>query len=172
MSTSVVPVFQIVGYKNTGKTHLVSRLVSCYKAAGLRVAVIKHDDHGFEMDHKGTDTYQIRSAGAAAVAITSPSRTAIVEEQGLSLNELIERFATYDLVLVEGFKKESYPKLVIVRHADDLELPEQLSNVQGVVVWPSINESVDLEGYAASDLKFDINDTEKIAAFIKSDCSL
>lgn len=127
-----IPVIQIVGYKNAGKTTLVTSLLPLWAAAGKRVAVIKHDAHHFQMDHEGTDTFAHTEAGAAAVAITSPSRTAILSQQSTSLDELIQQLAQtgnppYDLIVVEGFKMESYPKVVIVADESGLELLEQVT---------------------------------------------
>ncbi|WP_433946638.1 molybdopterin-guanine dinucleotide biosynthesis protein B [Paenibacillus sp. SN-8-1] len=170
------PVYQIVGYKNSGKTHLVSRLVAHFTAKGLRVAVIKHDLHGFEMDKEGTDTYQHRAAGAAAVAITSPERTAVLEEKDTALSDLIARFAEYDLVLVEGFKQETYPKLVILREKRDIPLLSELSNIKGVVVWPELTKVMEERNTTESMSNilpsFDINDTSRIASAISLDLSL
>ncbi|RUT35901.1 molybdopterin-guanine dinucleotide biosynthesis protein B [Paenibacillus zeisoli] len=176
MKFDSIPVYQIVGYKNTGKTQLVSSLVAHFTTEGLRVAVIKHDMHGFEMDKEGTDTYQHREAGAAAVAITSPTRTAILEDKGTKLPDLVVRFADYDLVLVEGFKQETYPKLVILRENKDLPLIHELTNIKGVVVWQelSINleESSPATGLGGSLPIFDINDIPGIVAAISSELSL
>ncbi|WP_411342518.1 molybdopterin-guanine dinucleotide biosynthesis protein B [Paenibacillus sp. WLX1005] len=127
-----IPVIQIVGYKNAGKTTLITSLLSLWAAAGKRVAVIKHDAHNFQMDHEGTDTFAHTEAGAAAVAITSPSRTAILYGQSTPLDELIHQLAQtgkppYDLIIVEGFKMESYPKVVIVADEAGLELVEQVT---------------------------------------------
>lgn len=128
-------VCQIVGYKNSGKTTLVCALVERLKAEGCRVAVIKHDAHDFEMDHPGTDSYRHRAAGAAAIALVSPRKTAVIREEETSLDKLIEDFCGYDVILVEGFKKERYPKLVMVRRAEDTELVRGLENVAGIVSW-------------------------------------
>ncbi|GIO66535.1 molybdopterin-guanine dinucleotide biosynthesis protein B [Paenibacillus sp. JTLBN-2024] len=128
-------VCQIVGYKNSGKTTLVCALVERLKAEGRRVAVIKHDAHDFEMDHPGTDSYRHRAAGAAAIALVSPRKTAVIREEETSLEKLIEDFGGYEVILVEGFKKERYPKLVMVRRAEDAELIWELENVAGVVSW-------------------------------------
>lgn len=118
----MAPIIQIVGYKNSGKTTLIARLVAMLHALNLRVAVIKHDVHGFEVDREGTDTYRHRQAGASAVAIVSPWRTAIVEERETPLADLIGHFQAYDLIIVEGFKREPYPKIVLIRSAEDEHL--------------------------------------------------
>ncbi|MBE9916675.1 molybdopterin-guanine dinucleotide biosynthesis protein B [Paenibacillus donghaensis] len=128
-------VCQIVGYKNSGKTTLVCALVERLRAQGCRVAVVKHDAHDFEMDHPGTDSYRHRAAGASAIALVSQRKTAVILEEETPLGKLIEDFSAYDIILVEGYKREGYPKLVMVRKAEDKELIQSLENVTGVVSW-------------------------------------
>ncbi len=127
------PVIQICGYKNSGKTTLLAGLVEIFKGMNLHTAVIKHDVHGFEGDVEATDTYKLRKAGATATAITSPWRTAVVEECETPLTELIGRFQSYDLILVEGFKQAVYPKLVMLHHPEDVGLISQLGEIAALV---------------------------------------
>ncbi|WP_252863303.1 molybdopterin-guanine dinucleotide biosynthesis protein B [Paenibacillus riograndensis] len=131
-------VCQFVGYKNSGKTTLLCELIPLLRKKGCTVAVIKHDGHDFEMDHEGTDTWKQRQAGAAAVAITSAARTSVTQERTSSLAELIEAFAGYDYVLVEGFKQEPYPKIVLLRREEDIPLLGEASNIVAMAVWDSI----------------------------------
>ncbi|MDP4098670.1 molybdopterin-guanine dinucleotide biosynthesis protein B [Paenibacillus sp. P96] len=133
---------QIVGYKNTGKTTFMGSILTTLKARGYRVAVIKHDAHGFEMDHHDTDTYKHREAGAEGVAIVSPGRTAVLEERTAGLDELLGRFDSYDCILLEGFKEAPYPKLVMIKEAGDAELLGRLPCVAGAVCWPGMKEQV------------------------------
>ncbi|TKH41593.1 molybdopterin-guanine dinucleotide biosynthesis protein B [Paenibacillus terrae] len=135
MNTINPYVCQVVGFKNTGKTTFLGGLIVYLRESGLRIAVIKHDGHEFEMDHKGTDTYKHRQAGAEGVAIVSGGRTAILEEHSRPVTGLIRHFQAYDCVLLEGFKQEHYPKLVMVREQSDAKLTTELTNVQGVAVW-------------------------------------
>ncbi|MEK3947026.1 molybdopterin-guanine dinucleotide biosynthesis protein B [Paenibacillus sp. FSL H7-0703] len=135
MNTKHPFVCQIVGFKNTGKTTFLGGLIRYVQKSGLRVAVIKHDGHEFEMDHEGTDTYKHRQAGAEGVAIVSAGRTAILEEHSQPVTSLIRHFQAYDCVLLEGFKQEDYPKLVMVREQSDAQLTDKLTNVQGIAVW-------------------------------------
>jgi molybdopterin-guanine dinucleotide biosynthesis protein B len=128
-------VCQVVGFKNTGKTTFIGGLIRYLRNAGLHVAVIKHDGHEFEMDHEGTDTDKHRKAGAKGVAIVSGGRTAILEEHSRPVTGLIRHFQAYDCVLLEGFKQEHYPKLIMVRRQSDAELAATLTNVRGVAVW-------------------------------------
>ncbi|MGG1880565.1 molybdopterin-guanine dinucleotide biosynthesis protein B [Paenibacillus cisolokensis] len=129
----VVRVVQLCGYKNSGKTTLLAAVIRQLKARGVRLAVIKHDAHQFEMDHPGTDTDRFREAGADAVAITSPGRTAVLMEAETPLETLIGAFRDVDLVLVEGFKQAAYPKLVLLRDEADAGLL-QLQGIMGIVV--------------------------------------
>lgn len=133
-------VCQVVGYKNSGKTTLICTLIQSLTERGYKVAVIKHDTHGFEMDHPGTDTYKQHEAGAAAVALISQHRTAIIEEKGTDLDVMIRRFEEYDIVLIEGYKLEMYSKIVMVREWEHLVLIEQLSNVAAVVSWLPLDQ--------------------------------
>lgn len=98
MNTKHPFVCQIVGFKNTGKTTFLGGLIRYVQKSGLRVAVIKHDGHEFEMDHEGTDTYKHRQAGAEGVAIVSAGRTAILEENSQPVTSLIRHFQSTMIV--------------------------------------------------------------------------
>ena len=108
----------IVGIHNSGKTTLIEKLIPILKARGLRVGTIKHTCHeGFEIDVTGKDTFRHRSAGSEAVAISSGTKTVFIREfkSELALEELLELYESQDLVLVEGFKKSSLPKVEVFR---------------------------------------------------------
>lgn len=154
-------VWQLVGYSNSGKTTLLTRLIPLLEQAGVRVGVIKHDGgHDFEWDQPGKDTWRYREAGASLVAITSKTKTAIIEQRPSSLTSLVERMtqAGAELVLVEGFKREDFPKLVLVRKPEDQELLSIVSNVRGIVSWECVEDT--------KWPQFDVNDVEAIAQFI------
>ncbi|MCJ8012490.1 molybdopterin-guanine dinucleotide biosynthesis protein B [Paenibacillus sp. KQZ6P-2] len=153
-------VCQVVGYKNSGKTTLVCSLVEKLNEQGYQVAVIKHDAHDFEMDQPGTDSYRHRAAGASAIALVSSRKTAVIREEEIALDELVMGFSEYDMVLVEGFKQERYPKLVMIRTAEDRELISSLASVIGVVTWLPVEET--LAG-------LDVNTAGKLAVFGKDD---
>lgn len=155
-------VMQLVGYSNSGKTTLLTKLIPLLEQKGLRVGVIKHDGgHDFEIDQPGKDTWRYREAGASLVAITSQTRTAMIEQRPLPLADLIERMgqAGADLVLVEGFKREGYPKLVLVREEKDRELVSQLAHVVGVVCWQPEQRCGELP-------HFSIDDANSVASFL------
>ena len=112
-------VFGIVGRKNSGKTHLVTRLVRLASRRGLRVSTIKHAHHSFDIDRPGKDSHLHREAGAHEVLVASAERWALMHEhRGVpepSLAELLSKLAPCDLVLVEGFKREVVLRLEVYR---------------------------------------------------------
>ncbi|MNI33689.1 Molybdopterin-guanine dinucleotide biosynthesis adapter protein [compost metagenome] len=162
-------IIQIVGYKNSGKTTLISRLIPILNGMNYRVAVIKHDVHGFDSDVEGTDTYKLRQAGAVATAITSPWRTAIMEERETSVQSIIDHFQEYELVILEGFKREDYPKLVLVTSAEDMKLVRELSQVIGIVYRGlDDRERNDLLAMSSEEglSVFEINQIKEIVSFL------
>jgi molybdopterin-guanine dinucleotide biosynthesis protein B len=128
-------VIQIVGYKNAGKTTLIERLVRKWTAEGLKVGTVKHDAHRFDVDREGTDTWRHRQAGAFMTAIASAERTALIMEAPVRLDEILRRMEGLDVVLVEGFKQEAYPKVAIIRSEEDVSLPTQLTQLVAIVSW-------------------------------------
>ena len=109
----------IVGRHNSGKTHLVTRLVRLAATRGLRVSTIKHAHHEFDVDVPGKDSWLHREAGAHEVLVASSRRWALMHElRGAAeprLDELLQRLAPCDLVLVEGFKREVARRLEVYR---------------------------------------------------------
>jgi molybdopterin-guanine dinucleotide biosynthesis protein B len=104
-------IFAICGYKNSGKTTLMTRLISKLTARGWRVAAIKHDGHDFEPDVPGTDSDRHRRAGAYGTAVFSPHRFMLTKTWDTPQAEsLIAAFPEADVILLEGFKDSSYPK--------------------------------------------------------------
>ena len=112
----------IAGYSNSGKTHLIERLIPALKKRGLRVSVIKHAHHGFDIDHAGKDTWRHRKAGAYEVLIASAQRMALMREYEREREPdmralLAELDHGVDWVLVEGFKRSELPRLEVWRAA-------------------------------------------------------
>ena len=108
-------VIGITGFKNSGKTTLVERLVSEFTARGLSVSTIKHAHHTFDIDHKGRDSFRHRKAGAREVAVISRNQWAIIrdmiDEPEPPLEEIIQRMHPCDLIVVEGYKRDRHPKI-------------------------------------------------------------
>ena len=119
-------VFGIAGFKNAGKTTLVVDLIKEFRERSLRVATVKHAHHSFDIDHPGKDSYMHREAGAEEVIIVSGRRWAHVRELVGAveppLEELLRHLGHVDLVLVEGYKHGTHPKLELRRAAAEAEL--------------------------------------------------
>lgn len=115
-------VFGIAGFSGSGKTTLIEQLIPRLTARGLRVSVIKHAHHGFDIDKPGKDSYRHREAGASEVMLTGARRWALLhelrDEREPTLEEYLSHFSPCDLVLVEGFKNEPVPKLEVYRPAN------------------------------------------------------
>lgn len=112
-------IFGIAGYSGSGKTTLIEKLIPVFTARGLRVSLIKHAHHTFDVDQPGKDSWRHRHAGCAEVLITSSRRWALMHElRGTAeptLPELVAHLADCDLLLIEGFKHEAIPKLEVHR---------------------------------------------------------
>ena len=113
----MIPVYSIVGYSGTGKTTFLEKLIAELKARGIRLAVIKHDSHHFEMDKEGKDTWRFSQAGADVVAIASKEKSAIIEHRTLEFSDVLKHIHNVDLILTEGYKHENHPKIAIYRAA-------------------------------------------------------
>jgi molybdopterin-guanine dinucleotide biosynthesis protein B len=114
-------VFGFAGWSGSGKTTLIERLVPRLVGSGLRVALIKHAHHAFDIDQPGKDSFRHREAGCQEVLITSATRWALIHElrgdPELGLDQAFARLSPCDLVLVEGFKRATIPKLEVYRHS-------------------------------------------------------
>ena len=117
------PIITFVGLSGTGKTTFLEKLIPVLKARGLRLALIKHDAHHFEMDRPGKDTWRFTRAGADVVAISSREQFAMIERppEELRLRDILARLPEVDLVLTEGYKKNDCPKIEI--HRAELNRP-------------------------------------------------
>ncbi len=109
----------LAGWSGSGKTTLIKKLIPCLIGRGLRVSTLKHAHHGFDLDQPGKDSFFHRAAGATEVIISSARRWAILhelrEEPEWDLAALVAKMSPVDLVLVEGFKRDRFPKLEIHR---------------------------------------------------------
>jgi len=114
----MIPIVSIVGKSNSGKTTMIEKLVPELVRRGYRVATIKHDVHGFEVDREGKDSWRHKQAGAHTVIISSPQKLALIRDMNhdAELAELRDRFIQeVDLILSEGFKRSNQPKIEVYR---------------------------------------------------------
>jgi molybdopterin-guanine dinucleotide biosynthesis protein MobB len=168
MISLAVPLVGFCAWSGTGKTTLLGKLLPRLRDKGLRVGVVKHAHHDFDIDHPGKDSHTLRKAGASQMLIASRRRLAWIKEfdeshaepplaealAGLDIDEL-------DLVLVEGFKHESFPKIELIRRelGKPYLFPED-PNVIAVASDAPLAQNV-------RDLPLlDINDPEQIVTFV------
>jgi len=114
----MIPVVSIVGKSNSGKTTLIEKLIAELTFRGYRVATIKHNRHGFEIDHEGKDSWRHKRAGAATTVVASPAQVAVIEDvdRDYDIAELVGLYIRKaDIVLAEGFKKNPFPKIEVYR---------------------------------------------------------
>ena len=161
----MTPVFGITGWKNSGKTTLVSSLVREFSRRGFTVSTIKNAHHDFQIDVPGTDSFSHREAGAHEVAIVSEKRWALMHEiksagEKPSLNSMISKLAPCDLILVEGFKASPIDKIECIRVGTAKEEP----------LWPSNRKIVavasDQPIQGCTKPLFDLNNIQAITDFI------
>lgn len=112
----MTPILSIVGCGKCGKTTLVERLVAELTKRGFAIGTLKHDVHGFSMDHEGKDTWRHKQAGARAVCIIGPDQVAVIRstpEREFSAYDAVKLLGPVDLVITEGFKRAGFPKIEI-----------------------------------------------------------
>ncbi len=162
-----IPILSIVAAgSNAGKTTLITQLIPQLAKHGLRVSVIKHAHHQFDIDHKGKDSYHIREAGAVQTLIASDKRWALMTEiaQEPNLSELIalidKRYV--DLILVEGFKQAHIPKIEVYRPSLNMPiLAMQDSSIAAVASDAALNTNLGLNIPV-----LDLNNIAAIARFL------
>jgi molybdopterin-guanine dinucleotide biosynthesis protein B len=121
----MIPIVSIVGTSDSGKTTLIEKLVPELVRRGYRVATIKHDVHGFEVDREGKDSWRHKQAGAHTVVISSPRKLALIRDvdHDAELDELRAKYIQdVDIILSEGFKRNPQPKIEVFRKEKRREL--------------------------------------------------
>jgi molybdopterin-guanine dinucleotide biosynthesis protein B len=119
-----VPVVSLVGKSGVGKTTALERIIGELKKRGYKVGTIKHDTHGFDLDKPGKDSWRHARAGSDVVVISGPSKMALVRqlEREMPLDQVVELMGDLDLVLTEGYKTGSKPKIEVTRMERGTEL--------------------------------------------------
>jgi molybdopterin-guanine dinucleotide biosynthesis protein B len=156
-------VFGITGYSGSGKTTLLEKLIPNFVGQGLKVSLIKHTHHEFDLDRPGKDSWRLREAGCAEVMLVSDQRWVLMHElRGAPeprLEDQLAHFSDCDLVLVEGFKHAPLPKLEVHRPANGkpLFLTSHPEHIVAVASDVAVDVPVPF---------FDLQDVAAIAAFI------
>lgn len=160
--------FGVVGWKNAGKTGLMERLVTEITGRGFTVSTVKHAHHTFDVDHPGKDSYRHRTAGATEVLLASGKRFALMHElrgeDEPPLSDLLSKLAPVDLVLVEGYKRDTHAKVEAFR--------AETGNPLIALNDPTIKAVASDTGQDLDRPVFDLNDTKTIADFILKEVGL
>ncbi|MCF0246337.1 MAG: molybdopterin-guanine dinucleotide biosynthesis protein B [Ileibacterium sp.] len=119
----MIPIFSFVAYSGTGKTTFLEKLIPALKEQGVRVAVMKHDAHDFDLDREGKDSARFTKAGAEITAIASSRKAALMENRPISAQQLVRKIDDVDLILTEGWKSGPWPKIMLHRSAAHQEMP-------------------------------------------------
>lgn len=167
LDSHLPPTLGFCAFSGTGKTTLLTKLIPQLKQRGLKLAIIKHAHHDFDVDHEQKDSYKLRHAGATQMLISSARRWALMtelneNEEELGLQQLLERIdhQNTDLILVEGFKRESFPKIEL--HRPSLGHP-LLCTTDSNVIAVAVDDSVTTPSTLP---KLDLNSPEEICDFI------
>jgi len=161
-----VPILGFAAYSGTGKTTLLLQLVPMLRQKGLNIAVVKHAHHDFDTDQPGKDSYELRKAGASQMLVGSSRRSALIVEHELGtepgLRDLLSMLETgaISLILVEGFKAESFPKIELHRAA--MNRPLRCHKDQDIIAVASDTSLPSVKHIPVLDL----NSSGEIAEFI------
>ncbi|MFT6105353.1 MAG: molybdopterin-guanine dinucleotide biosynthesis protein MobB [Paracoccaceae bacterium] len=161
-------VFGVTGWKNAGKTGLMERLVTEITGRGITVSTLKHAHHTFDVDHPGKDSHRHRTAGATEVLLSSGKRWALMHElrdtDEPPLTELLTKLAPVDLILIEGYKTGTHPKIEAWRAETKNPL---IAPGDPTILAVASDEPLDTDRRL-----FDLNDTVAIADFILAEVGL
>lgn len=138
-------ILQIVGYQNSGKTTLVEKMVHALTEREMKVATIKHHGHGGFPEVAQKDSERHRKAGAVVSSVEGAGLLSLSSlRDEWSLQEIIRlyEFFEVDMILIEGYKAENYPKVVLLRSAEDAELLHKVENIAAVITWYDASSNV------------------------------
>ena len=166
LTNAHIPIMGFAAYSGAGKTTLLVKLLSLYTQRGLKVGIVKHSHHRFDIDYPGKDSYELRKAGAVQTLIGSRWRWALVAEtqmkDDVSLDELLVHLDqnALDFILVEGFKHETLPKIEL--HRPSLGTPLLFPDDPTIIAVASDGPLPDATRLPLLDL----NRPEQIAQFV------
>ena len=157
----MIPVISFIGRSGVGKTTYLEKLIAELKRRGYRVGVIKHDIHGFEMDHPGKDTWRHAQAGADVVCISSYEKFALIKktQRDMPLEEIVARVDDVDIILVEGYKNHSALRVEIFRQSSGREPLGRPADLLAVIADAPVYLTLP---------HFDLEDATAFASYLES----
>ena len=157
-------IIKFIGFSGSGKTTLIEKIVKKLSNDGVRVATIKHDVHGLDIDKEGKDSYRYSKAGAQVSVVSSPEMAVFKIHKQLSLDDMIANVNDVDLIIVEGYSSDGeYPTISVARKETGKGIKGELDSIIAVVSDYSESELKEL-GYNGK--MFNLDDIEAIIDFI------
>lgn len=153
MGEQTIPMLGFAAWSGTGKTTLVEQVILELKERGIRVAVIKHDAHNFDIDHPGKDSWRFTQAGSVMTILSSAQKTAVIEQRPHTLWECAAMIRDVDLILVEGYKREAIPRIGISRLATGKGLPDAPEQYLAVVTDDPELQNAPVPVFGLADVK-------------------
>ncbi len=169
MLNNSIPILGFAAASGTGKTTLLTQLIPLLKQQGLKIGLIKHSHHNFEIDKPGKDSFRLRAAGASPVMLVSSHRRAVITEFEQPLEpRLAEQLPAFenmglDLILVEGFKAEAFPKIEL--HRTELNNPFFYPDDANIIAVATDAAELALPTQM---VKLDLNNPQMIAEFVET----
>ncbi|WP_081415829.1 molybdopterin-guanine dinucleotide biosynthesis protein B [Peribacillus kribbensis] len=143
---AAAPVFQICGYQNSGKTSFLSGILRELKSRGKSAAVLKHHGHGGNLTIRENlkDSERYLEEGAAASLAEGGGTLQLLAGMEITMEQQLQLLSVFspDIILIEGYKRKPFPKIVMLRKPEDFSLPEELFGVRGIVYWPDVEHHV------------------------------
>lgn len=152
-----IPIVSFVAYSGTGKTTFLERLIPKLKARGLKIAIVKHDGHRFEIDHEGKDSDRFTKAGADVTGLISSEKAVLMENRQTDPEDFLKKIDGVDLILTEGFKQGPWPKIMLHRKGNGKPMPLLPEECLAVISDAEVMDCKNL---------FTLEETEKTADFL------
>lgn len=152
-----IPIVSFVAYSGTGKTTFLERLIPKLKARGLKIAIVKHDGHRFEIDHEGKDSDRFTKAGADVTGLISSEKAVLMENRQTDPEDFLKKIDGVDLILTEGFKQGPWPKIMLHRKGSGKPMPLLPEECLAVISDAEVMDCKNL---------FTLEETEKTADFL------
>lgn len=157
-------IIKFIGFSGSGKTTLIEKIVKKLSDDGIRVATIKHDVHGLDIDKVGKDSYRYSEAGAKISVVSSPDMAVFKIHEHLSLEELISNVKDVDLIIIEGYSSDNeYPTISVARKVTGKGIKGDLKRLVAIV---SDYTNVELSELGFNGKAYDINDIKEVIDYI------
>ena len=159
-----IPKIIFTGFSGSGKTTIIEKIVKILSKKGFKVATVKHDVHGLEIDKEGKDSYRFSKAGAITSVVSSKDITVFKEHRELDLNDILNRIKNVDIILIEGYKSETkFDIFGVGRMLNNKGFTKNINEFNAVITDYDKNTPIfkNFNGKI-----FDINNVDDIALYI------